>query len=139
MHELVSPYSLSLIAVSVLVLMVMLQNITSASIRHSASQGTHVPGSLVEPDHADTSYRLARSFGNSLENFGAFIVTIALAIIFAVDPFWVNLSASVYVVARVGHWAAYAANRPPLRSLCFAVGFFSNFALAVAVLLIVLF
>ena len=140
MHELLDPYIPTLTATAVWVLMLMLQNTISAAFKHQASQGEHVAGAPVETaDHADVVFRLVRSFENSLENFGAFITTIALAIVFALDPFWVNLSACIFVVARAGHWAAYAANRQLLRSLCYSAGSFANLALAVAVLLVILF
>ena len=139
MHELLTPYATALTATALLALIVLLQAIVASASRHVASTGGQVAGAHLEADHSNRVYRLVRSFENSLENLPVFMLSIALAIAFALEPFWLNLAAVVFVAARLGHWAAYAAGKPSLRSTCFALGLSTNLILAVAVLLVALF
>ncbi len=134
MHELLAPYHIALTVSALLMLVVLLQNFASVAVSHSKDDGTHVAGTPMGSGPDELTFRLARSFANSLENIPLFVFSIVLAIAFAMEPFVVNLVALVFVAARLGHWGAYAANKRSLRSMCFVLGLFTNIGFVVAVL-----
>ncbi|MCX8951835.1 MULTISPECIES: MAPEG family protein [unclassified Ruegeria] len=59
------------------------------------------PGATPEQDYADKAYRLNRAYLNGTETLPAFVTVITAAILLGVSPFWVNLLASVALVARL--------------------------------------
>lgn len=67
-----------------------------------AKQGKGLaPGATPDQDYADKAYRLNRAYLNGTETLPAFLAVTIAAILLGVSPFWVNLLASLALVARV--------------------------------------
>jgi uncharacterized MAPEG superfamily protein len=60
-----------------------------------------VPGASPAPDYASRTYRAHRAYANLTESMGLFVGLCVAAMLAGVAPFWVNLLASVYLVARL--------------------------------------
>ncbi|WP_170478965.1 MAPEG family protein [Ruegeria arenilitoris] len=67
-----------------------------------AKQGKGLaPGGTPEQDYSDKAYRLNRAYLNGTETLPAFLTVTVAAILLGASPFWVNLLASVALVARI--------------------------------------
>ncbi|WP_187428667.1 hypothetical protein ROLI_012340 [Roseobacter fucihabitans] len=83
-------------------------------------------------NYADPVYRSERAFMNAVETSGPFIAALMAAILTGASPFWVNLFASVFILARVGMAVAHIkTENQALRSAGFATGLLCVLALAV--------
>ena len=60
------------------------------------------PGEMHKPDYADVSYRLDRTYMNSIETIGFYAVLVFAAILAGASPFWVNLLATLGLLLRIG-------------------------------------
>ena len=136
MPEFLVPYSDALLIVALLMIIVMLQSFVGAFFRNAIEK--HPAGASIPADHGSATYRMVRSFENSLENIALFLPVSALAIAAAVSPAWVWWVTLLFTIGRLGHWAMYALNIPPLRTAFFAIGFFATLALAVKTALILI-
>ncbi len=86
---------------------------------------------LVKRNYADPAYRRHRAFANAIETTGPFIAVTVAAILTGANPFWVNLLASVFVVARIVMAVIHIATRnQPARSAAFGVGLLCILGLA---------
>ena len=82
-------------------------------------------------DYADPFYRRSRAYLNAVETAGPFVAVTVAAILTGAPPFWVNLLASVFLVARIVMAIVHIrTENQPLRSACFAAGFFCVMGLA---------
>lgn len=89
-------------------------------------------------DYGDPVYRRERAFMNAVEGGGPFIAATVAAILIGAAPFWVNLFATVYLVARIAVAVVHTATtNEPLRSLFFMIGFLAILGQAVIVLIAV--
>lgn len=87
-------------------------------------------------DYSDPVYRRERAFMNAVEGGGPFVAVTVAAVLIGGVPFWVNLFASVYLVARVAMAVVHiVTENQPMRSLFFAIGLLSLLAQSVLVLL----
>lgn len=140
MIEAIAPYSSSLLALSVLVLVVLLENFYAA-FRHLVKGGGRA-GVPPEPDYSNPVWRIVRSHANSLENLPPFAATVVVGSLVGVSAGLFNILAWVHVVARMLHWLIYTQDIGKVdqgpRTLAFAVGFFSNLGMIVMVVLAVL-
>ena len=67
-----------------------------------AKQGKGLaPGATPEQDYSDKAYRLNRAYLNGTETLPAYLAVTVAAILLGASPFWVNLLASVALVARL--------------------------------------
>lgn len=74
-------------------------------------------------DYANPVYRADRAHMNAIENSGPFIAATVGAILVGAAPFWVNVLASVFILARVAMAVVHIrTENQPMRSLCFVVG-----------------
>ena len=81
-------------------------------------------------DYSNKWYRSERAFMNAVETSGPFIAATLAAILAGAAPFWVNLFASLFIVARVIMAVVHIrTENQPMRSACFAVGLFCVLAL----------
>jgi len=86
-------------------------------------------------DYSDPAYRRERAFMNAIEGGGPFVAVTVAAVLIGAAPFWVNLFATVYLVARVAMAAVHIrTENQQLRSLFFVIGLASVLALALCVL-----
>lgn len=129
MAEFLAPYAGALLILSLLMIIVMLQSFVGAFFRNAIEK--HQAGATIPADHGSATYRMVRSFENSLENIALFLPIVILAIAAAVSPAWVWWVVLLFTIGRLGHWAMYAMNIPPMRTVFFALGFFATLALAV--------
>jgi uncharacterized MAPEG superfamily protein len=83
-------------------------------------------------NYDDPVYRSERAFMNAVENSGPFIAATVAAILIGASPFWVNLLASIFIVARIGMAVVHIrTTNQPARSACFATGMFCIFGLVI--------
>ncbi len=59
------------------------------------------PGSEPKADYADPCYRWHRAYQNMADMIGYFAAVVVAAILAGVNPFWVNLLASLFFVSRL--------------------------------------
>jgi uncharacterized MAPEG superfamily protein len=86
-------------------------------------------------DYSDPAYRRERAFMNAIEGGGPFVAVTVAAILIGASAFWVNLFASLYLVARIAMAVVHIGTlNQPLRSVCFVIGLVNVLALAVLVL-----
>ncbi|MGC1505173.1 MAG: MAPEG family protein [Sulfitobacter sp.] len=85
---------------------------------------------LPKRDYSDVVYRRGRAFANAMEMNGPFIAAVVAGILAGASPFWINLLASVFIVSRIAMAAIHiGTENQPLRSLSWAIGMFSVFAM----------
>lgn len=74
-------------------------------------------------DYDDVVYRRGRAFLNAVEAIGPFIAALLAAMLTGGSPFWVNLLASVFLLARIAMAAVHiGTTNQGLRSATWAVG-----------------
>ena len=59
------------------------------------------PGETLIADYEDPSYRLDRTYMNSIEMIGFYIALVFAAVLAGASPFWVNLFATLGVLFRI--------------------------------------
>ena len=129
MAEYLTPYSDVLLILSFVMIIVMLQSIVATIFRNAVEK--YQAGEALPANHASITFRMVRSFENSLENVVILAPVLAVAIATSISPAWVWWVAVLFLIGRLGHWAMYALNIPALRTAFFAMGFFATLALAV--------
>ena len=83
-------------------------------------------------NYDDPVYRSERAFMNAVESSGPFIAATVAAILIGASPFWVNIFASLFIVARVGMvFVHLRTTNQPARSLFFVLGLVCVLALVV--------
>lgn len=83
-------------------------------------------------NYDDPVYRSERAFMNAVESSGPFIASTLAAILIGASPLWVNIFASVFIVARVGMaFVHIRTTNQPARSLFFSLGLFCILGLVV--------
>ena len=83
-------------------------------------------------NYDDPVYRSERAFMNAVETSGPFISVAVAAILLGASPFWVNLFASVFIVARLAMaFVHIRTTNQPMRSAFFLVGLICLLALAI--------
>ena len=78
--------------------------------------------------------RAARAQGahtNSLEALTYFAPAVIVAHLVQADPAWTARLSLVFIVCRVIHGVVYMADRPPLRTLFFAIGLIASLGIFV--------
>lgn len=74
-------------------------------------------------DYDDQGYRASRAHMNAVEAAGPFIAATAAAILAGAPPFWVNLFASLFLLARIVTFAVHVGTTNQMaRSLTWTVG-----------------
>ncbi|NOD34797.1 MULTISPECIES: MAPEG family protein [unclassified Ruegeria] len=104
-----------------------------------AKQGKGLaPGATPEQDYGDQAYRLNRAYLNGTETLPAFLTVVVAAILLGVSPFWVNLLASVALVARllmlVVHLRGIGKPNSGLRSVLYVLGWACMFVIGLMAL-----
>lgn len=90
----------------------------------------------VKRDYGDVVYRRGRAFMNAIEAAGPFIAATLAAVLVGASPFWVNLCASLFLIARVGVAVVHiGTTQQALRSLVWSVATLSVVALSVLAIL----
>lgn len=104
-----------------------------------AKQGKGLaPGATPEQDYSDQAYRLNRAYLNGTETLPAFVAVVTAAVLLGTSPFWVNLLASVALVARlvmlVVHIKGMGKPNSGLRSVLYVLGWACMFVIGLMAL-----
>ena len=91
-------YGHSIVAMALMGLMTLVLSPLSAMRKTALGLA---PGSTPDADYANAAYRWHRAYSNAAETVGTFALVTLAAILAGAAPFWVNLFASVFVVARI--------------------------------------
>lgn len=110
---------------------ILLVVLTSMSVV-GRSDGKRCECGQVKRDYDDVVYRRGRAHMNAVESAAPFIAAVVAAILVGASPFWVNVLASVFLVARViGAAVHIGTTSHNLRSLFWFISMLSVLALAV--------
>lgn len=131
-------YMLSFLGLWVIIMTVIVQQFV-AVIAHR-KQGKFVPGKMDKSlGHESFVFRSNRTFMNSLENVGQFIIPAVLAMFLGLFNMTLAIVIWIFAIARIGHMVAYykdtSTNNPTLKSYFFMLGIFANIVLMFALLL----
>ncbi|MDW4496893.1 MAPEG family protein [Sulfitobacter sp. D35] len=96
--EILAPYSHAAVSLALYALIALLLAPLAGIARDRAGV---TPGQRPPADYARKGYRISRAHANAAENAGIFAAVIAAAVLTGAAPFWVNLFASLAVLARV--------------------------------------
>lgn len=133
MDTLIANYHTGLVAMGVLALAVLVQSFI-AGYQKNVIAG-HPPGREPDCDYDDRTFRISRTFHNSLENLSVFVLTAILAMIAGADPTIVNGLIVAHVVLRLLFWFFYYTQFGKFgggpRTFTYLGGWFANFALAI--------
>ena len=84
------------------------------------------PGATPAQDYADKAYRLNRAYLNGTETLPAYATVTFAAILLGASPFWVNLLASLALLARLAmlwvHLQGIGRPNSGLRSILYVIG-----------------
>ncbi len=96
------------------------------------------PGATPEQDYSDKAYRLNRAYLNGTETLPAYLAVTVAAILLGASPVWVNLLASLVLVARVVmlviHLRGIGKPHSGLRSVFYVIGWACMVVLALMAL-----
>ena len=125
-------YIPALLFLAILCILPPIQNILCAILAYSSNEQT--PGMPVRLDHNALSFRVVRTYQNSVENLAGFGFALLAAIMLGAAPFWVNLLAGIHLAFRLVFWAVYYSGSGKVaggpRTLSYIGGMASNLALA---------
>lgn len=124
-------YSHAIVSVAVFVILTLVLGPVSAV--RKAGAGVAAGGTPAE-DYGNPVYRWHRAYMNANESVGPFAAAVAMAILAGANPFWTNMLASIFLIARivvlVVHVAGVGAMNQGLRSIVFGIGLFCTVAIA---------
>ena len=131
-----SPYEPAMLAFALLCMAVMIQAFLTAPLGFLKEE--QAPGMPLQGDHGMLSFRVLRTYSNSVENLPAFGFSLLLAIVAGVGATAVNWLAGIHVASRLAFWAVYysgvgaVAGGP--RTMTYVGGALSNLLLIALVL-----
>ncbi|UAB89769.1 MAPEG family protein [Ruegeria sp. SCSIO 43209] len=133
--EVYAEYSHAIAALVIFTLIVLFMSPFSALAK--AGKGL-APGATPDQDYSDRAYRLNRAYLNGTETLPAFLTVTVAAILLGASPFWVNLLASVALLARVVmlviHLRGIGKPHSGVRSVAYVVGWACMFILGLIAL-----
>ena len=127
-----SAYQPAVVAFAALCVAVVLQAFLTAPLAFVS--GEQAPGMPLRGDHSMLSFRVVRTYANSVESLPAFGFSLLLAIALGVGATAVNWLAGIHVASRLAFWAIYfsgvgaVAGGP--RTIAYVGGALSNLVLA---------
>lgn len=127
-----APYHTAILCLAVLCLVALIQSFLSAPLAFIKEEQT--PGAPLNFDHSKLSFRVLRTYGNTVENLPAFGFSLIVAIIGGASPWAVNGLAALYLAFRLVFWVVYysgigkVAGGP--RTLAYVGGLLANMSLA---------
>ena len=129
-------YKLSFAVLAVLSLATLIQSFMSAPLSFLHEEQT--PGMPLQFDHTKLSFRVLRTYSNSVEILPAFGWALLVTIVAGAPPTLVNFLALAFLVFRLAFWAIYysgvgkVAGGP--RTMAFVGGMLTNIVLAAVAL-----
>jgi len=131
-----SDYKPAFAVLAILCLIILIQNVMTAVFAFAS--GDQVPGLNTRFDHTKFSFRILRTYYNSVENFPAFGWALLVAVIAGVAPVSVNWLAITHLAFRLAFWGVYYGGIGKvgggLRSFCYIGGLIANFSLVILTL-----
>ena len=91
-------YGHAIVAIAIWILVV---QVLSAWAGVAKGNAGITAGGTPPEDYENKIYRLHRAYENSAANLSVLVAAVVIAVFAGVSPFWVNLLASVAVVARL--------------------------------------
>ena len=117
--EVFGAYAHTLAAVALWGVLMMVGIVVAARYQSKSETETGLP----KRDYANRGYRAHRQQQNMIETSGPFLAVALAAVLAGASPFWTNLLASLFVVARVGMLAVHVWTvNQPARSAFWLVG-----------------
>ena len=116
--EFIEPYKITVLVMGLAGLTFFVQLLLADII---GTKEKHTPGYPISPEHNDLHFRSSRAIANTNESVAIFILFVSFAILSSANPEWLNYSAVLYLVGRVGHMLFYYSNLKLLRSISFGV------------------
>jgi uncharacterized MAPEG superfamily protein len=131
-------YGHTIVSMAALALIGLLLGPVSAA--RSTGEG-NAPGEVPPADYGNATYRLVRSYLNTVEITGFFIAAALAAILAGASPVWVNWLAVIFLLSRIAMLAVHlgGVGRPNMgpRSVVFTIGWACCVILAVRAILAV--
>lgn len=131
---LLDAYKPSLIGMAVLCLIPLIQSFLSAPFAFVTQEQS--PGMPLKGDHSLLSFRVLRTYANSVESLPAFGIALLIAIVACVNATLVNWLVAIHLIARLAFWFFYysgigrVAGGP--RTMSYVVGLLTNIVLVAA-------
>ena len=125
-------YQPALAALAFLILSIIAQSFLAGALALGPKK--QMAGMPLRGDQSDFSFRVMRTYANSVENLPAFSAALFLAIVIGVSAAVVNVLALAHLCARLGYWAIYysgigKAGTGP-RTIIYVIGLAINLILA---------
>lgn len=131
--DIFDPYAHALASLAAFSLLMMILGALS-TVGRSAENRTE--SGMVKRNYSDPAYRRGRAFLNAIESAAPFVAATLAAILVGATPFWVNLFATLFLVARIAVAAVHIGTEIQwLRSLFWTVGTVCIFALGILALI----
>ncbi len=131
-----SAYQIAILVLSLLCLVVLIQSLLTAPLAFLKEE--QAPGMPLNGDHKLLSFRVLRTYANSVENLPGIGLAIVLAILIGVKPVLVNYTAAFHLLFRMLFWWVYYSGAGKVaggpRTLCYVGGLIANFILVGACL-----
>lgn len=129
-------YQLSFTVMAALSLTTLVQNFLTAPFAFAKEE--QVPGMPLNFDHSKLSFRVSRTYSNSVESLPAFGWALLVAVIAGASPTLVNWLAGLYFMFRLAFWAIYYSGVGKIaggpRTMAFVGGLVINIVLAITAL-----
>jgi uncharacterized MAPEG superfamily protein len=116
--EYMQQYNISVLIIGLTGLMFLVQLLIADVVSIKSKQ---VPGTRVNEDHNDFLFRATRTYANSTETVGLFILFLLFAVLSGADAKWVNIFSVTYFIGRLSHMLFYYSNLQLLRSGAFVI------------------
>ena len=96
--------------------------------------GEEIAGMPLKGNHAKFSFRVLRTYHNSVENFSVMVATTILAVLAGVSAPLVNWLVGIHVLIRLVYWAVYYSGAGKVsggaRTITYVAAFIMNVVLA---------
>jgi uncharacterized MAPEG superfamily protein len=114
--EFIEPYKITVLVMGLSGMIFFLQLLIADLV---GIKRRHIPGYPIEPSHNDLHFRATRTLSNTNESVAVFILLVCFSILSSANANLLNISATVYLVGRIGHMLCYYFNLKLLRSISF--------------------
>lgn len=123
----------ALAALALLCIMVLMRGFLAGAL--GLARSDEVPGQPLKGSHKDSSFRIIRTYGNSIENFSILIASALLAVLAGVPANWVNWLVGLHILVRMLYWVVYYGGFGKVaagpRTIIYTMGWLLNAVLAI--------
>ncbi|MEP5759621.1 MAG: MAPEG family protein [Litoreibacter sp.] len=125
-------YQFSFLVLAILALIALVQSFLNAPLAFGGNSQT--PGMPLQYDHTHVSFRVVRTYANTVENLPALGFALLMAIVAGASPWAINLLAGIHLVFRVLFWGIYYSGIGKVtggpRTLAYVGGALANIVIA---------